>query len=173
VSAGPDSSRAATDELLAGLRDGRWQPGAWTELFVSAIDRSCRQACLHPRALAESIAIHAVIAALGTRNNRLWTVTSWLLTASHLGMLEHRRSLGAATTLTLVRANLPSLTGTRWLPLLALVSDVVDGRLARALGTTSPFVPPPIPSPMRRSGSPSPNGMSPANACGPPRCWHG
>jgi hypothetical protein len=40
---------------------------------------------------------------------------------------------------TITRANLPVLTSVWWLPVLALTTDVVDGRMARANGTASRF----------------------------------
>lgn len=48
---------------------------------------------------------------------------------------------GVAKTLSLVRANLP-VTGTglgRWLGIVALTTDFIDGRLVRHTGTTTPF----------------------------------
>lgn len=90
-------------------------------------------------ALAEITVLHMAFRLRPTRRGRVWTVASWLLAATHLGMLEHRRSIGLATTVTLTRANLPACARTRWLPLLALTTDIADGRAARALGTESPF----------------------------------
>lgn len=134
----PDS-RAATNELLDGLRQGRWRPPAWTWFLVHAIRRSVHQARLRPRALGEVTLLHIVFAALSHRKRPLWTVVSWVLAATHLGMLEHRRSLGLANVITLTRANLPTLS-TGWAaPVGALASDLADGRLARRLGTQSPF----------------------------------
>lgn len=69
----------------------------------------------------------------------MWTVVSWALAATHLGMLEGRRSIGWANAITLTRANLPVLARGWWLPVLALGSDVADGRLARGSGAVSPF----------------------------------
>lgn len=41
---------------------------------------------------------------------------------------------------TLLRANLPALGGSaRWLPVLALATDLLDGRLARRLGVQTAF----------------------------------
>jgi phosphatidylglycerophosphate synthase len=131
-------SRAATNQLLAELRDGRWRPSAWTRFLADATRRSARQARQHPRALAEITALHTGFAVLA-RRGRVWTVVSWALAATHLGMLDGRRSIGWANAITLTRANLPTLAGGWWLPVLALGSDVADGRLARGLGTASPF----------------------------------
>lgn len=132
------SSRAATDQLLAELRDGRWRPVAWTRFLAGATRRSVRQVRLRPRALAEITALHVGFAALA-RRGRVWTVVSWAMAAAHLGMLEGHRSIGWANVITLTRANLPVLAGEWWLPALALGSDLADGRLARELGTVSPF----------------------------------
>lgn len=68
-----------------------------------------RQALHHRRALLESTALHAGLAALADPRRREWVVASWLLTVSHLGMLENRGTLGVANTLTLLGANLPAL----------------------------------------------------------------
>lgn len=133
------SSRAATNELLAILRDGRWRPGAWRRFLRTATSRSVQQARRHPRALSEITLLHAAFQLLGARRSRVWTLSGWAFAATHLGMLEGRRSIGIANAVTLTRANLPASTGTPWLPLLALVSDVADGRMARALGTETAF----------------------------------
>ena len=134
----PDS-RAATNELLDGLRQGRWRPRAWTRFLLHATRRSIHQAQLRPRALGEITALHIVFAAVGRRKRPVWTVTSWVLAATHLGMLEQRRSLGVANVITLTRANLPTLTSAWGSPVVALASDLADGRLARKLSTQSPF----------------------------------
>jgi phosphatidylserine synthase len=137
VSVAP-GSRTATNQLLAELRDGRWRPSAWSRFLAGAVRRSVRQARQRPRALAEITALHAGFAVLA-RGGRKWTVVSWALAATHLGMLEGRRSIGWADAVTLTRANLPTIADGWWLPILALGSDVADGRLARGLGTASPF----------------------------------
>lgn len=133
----PDS-RAVTDALLAGLRAGRWRPRAWGCFLTRATRRSIRQARLRPRALAEITVLHAGFAALA-RDRRVWTVVSWALAAAHLGMLEGRRSIGWANAITLTRANLPAIGGGWWSSVLALGSDLADGRLARRLATACPF----------------------------------
>jgi phosphatidylglycerophosphate synthase len=132
-------SRAATNELLEGLREGRWRPQAWTRFLLHATRRSIHQARYRPRALGEITALHIVFAAVGHRKRPLWTATSWALAAAHLGMLEDRRSLGLANVITVTRANLPTLTSAWGAPVVALVSDLADGRLARRLGTPTPF----------------------------------
>jgi phosphatidylglycerophosphate synthase len=135
------TSRAATDELLAGLRAGRWRPPAWARFAALSAGRSVQQARTHPRALAELTALHAVFAVLAGRPGRRWTAVSWLLAVSHLGMLEARPSLGLPSTVTMLRANLPAIWRgpQRWLPAVALASDLADGRLARRTGGETPF----------------------------------
>lgn len=104
----PDS-RAANDELLSALRSGCYTAAALARFFARATRRSVRQALHHRRALFESTALHAGLAALADPHHRTWVAGSWLLTISHLGMLEQPDTLGAANTLTLIRANLPAL----------------------------------------------------------------
>lgn len=132
-------SRAATNALLDGLRQGRWRPRAWTRFLTLATRRSIQQAQRRPRALAEITTLHLVFAICSHRQRPLWTIASWALAATHLGMLEHRQSIGIATVITLTRANLPALT-TGWVtPVAALASDLADGHIARRLGTQTPF----------------------------------
>lgn len=132
-------SRAATDELLAGIREGRWRPRAWARFLLRAAQRSAREGRRRPRALAEVTLLHAATVTFGKRKSPVWTLTSWALAITHLGMLEQRHSIGWADALTLTRANMPTLSDAQWLPVLALASDLADGRLARALGTETPF----------------------------------
>jgi len=96
---------------------------------------------VHRPALAQATALHSLFFVAGSDSRRWWVVTSWTLTATHLGLLENRTQLGAANVLTLVRANLPA-TGMplgRWLAISALSTDFVDGKFARYTGTTTPF----------------------------------
>jgi len=126
------ASRAVTDELLAGLREGRWRPAAWARFAVFAARRSVRQAARHPRALAEVTALHGLLALLAGRPGRRWVAASWVMAASHLGLLDTKPSLGLPNAITLLRANLPAIGGPpRWIPALALASDLADGQLAR------------------------------------------
>lgn len=139
--AGPGSSRTATDRLLFELRARRWRPAAWAQFAAEATSRSVDQAVVHRHALAQATALHIAFLIAGRGSCWRWVGTSWTLTAAHLGMLEDRTQLGAANTLTLVRANLPA-TGAplgRWLATCALSTDFVDGKLARHTATTTPF----------------------------------
>lgn len=133
------TSRAATNELLGVLREGQWRPRAWGRFLVRTTQRSVRQAKLHPRALAEVTVLHAAFALMAARRRNAWTLTSWALAATHLGMLEQHRSIGWANAITLTRANLPAFADHRWTAVLAVGTDFADGRLARKLGTDSPF----------------------------------
>ena len=139
--AGTAESRAATDALLAGLAAGRWRPRAWLGFLARAARRSCQQAVGHPRAVAELTVLHGAFLLLGGRRCRVKVTTSGALALTHLGMLGPHASLGAANTLTLTRANLPVIAPARprWLGAAALGSDLLDGALARRLGTETPF----------------------------------
>ncbi|MEU3048062.1 CDP-alcohol phosphatidyltransferase family protein [Streptomyces sp. NPDC006984] len=134
-------SRAATDALLALLRGGGWRPTAWMRFLVLAAERSWQEAARRPTAVAKISLLHGALLAAGRGRSRWWVATSWALAVSHLGLLEDRRSLGAAKALTLARANLP-VAGARlgrWIGLVAIASDLADGALARRLGTVTPF----------------------------------
>jgi hypothetical protein len=134
------ASRAATDELLAGLRAGRWHPAAWARFLTLAARRSMQQARAHPQALVELTAVHAIMALRAGRRGGRWVAVSWALSASHLGMLEDRRSLGVCNVISLLRADLPALgLPPCWAPVLAMVTDLLDGRLARRLGQETAF----------------------------------
>lgn len=136
----PGPSRAATNQLLVGLRAGRFRPTAWKRFFLAATVRSMRQALAHPRAVAETTALHIAFL-LAAPRRRAAVAASWLLSVTHLGMLEEHRSLGLPNVLTLIRGNLSSFTrgNDRTDAVLALVLDVLDGRLARATEQVTPF----------------------------------
>ena len=136
----PDS-RAATDELLSTLRAESYTPAAWSRFLARATRRSVRQAIEHRRALLESTVLHVGLAALADPRHRTWVAASWILTASHLGMLEKQETLGVANTLTLIRANLPALESRlgNAVPILALATDWLDGQISRATGTETRF----------------------------------
>ncbi len=134
-------SRAASDALLKVLSDGRWRPRSWARFLGLATGRSIAQARANPRALAEVSAIHVAMALAADRRGRLWVAVSWLMAATHLGMLDGRSSIGVPNALTLVRANLPAVENRlgSWVPIASLATDFVDGKLARATGAVTPF----------------------------------
>ena len=134
-------SRAATNELLAGLRRGRFSGRALGAFLADATVRSVREARKRPVAVAEATAVHAGMAALAHPHGRVWIATSWLMTVTHLGMLEHRRTMGLPNLLTIARASLPAAAhrlGSA-VPVLALLTDFVDGKLARSTGVVTRF----------------------------------
>ncbi len=63
-----------------------------------------------------------------------WPLVVWLLAVTHLGLLGDRRGALLANHLSLLRANLPSLSvsAAPWTAGVALLTDVLDGRAARA-----------------------------------------
>ncbi len=134
-------SRAATDELLGGLRRGGFAGRALGAFIADATLRSIREARKRPVALAEATAVHAGMAALAHPHGRVWVATSWLMTVTHLGMLEERRTMGIPNLLTIARANLPAAEARLGsaVPVLALVTDFIDGKLARRTGTVTRF----------------------------------
>lgn len=134
-------SRESSDILLSVLRDGRWGPGAWARFIRLATLRSVDTARANPRAFVQSTVIHLPFLLFADRGRRVWVLTSWVMAVTHLGMLDGRDSLGTPNTLTLVRANLPALESRlgRALPVLSLVTDLADGKIARATGRVTPF----------------------------------
>lgn len=136
-------SHAATNALLAILRQGRWTPRAIARFTACAAHRSLHQAVRRPRALAQLTAWHGLLLVLTRRRRpgKGWVATSWTLSALHLGLLEDRERLALADAVTLIRANLPALPGGagRWSGVLAITLDMADGRLARHQGTVRPF----------------------------------
>ncbi len=135
-------SRAATDELLGGLRRGGFAGRALGAFIADATLRSIREARKRPIALAEATAVHAGMAALAHPYGRIWVATSWLMTVTHLGMLERRTTMGIPNLLTIVRATLPAAEarlGPVTTVALALATDLVDGKLARRTGTVTRF----------------------------------
>ncbi|GAB2882962.1 hypothetical protein GCM10027074_59290 [Streptomyces deserti] len=135
-------SRTATDALLTTLKQEHWRPRGVARFLGLAAQRSVRQATHHPRALTQTTALHGLLLALTRdRRGRAWVATSWTLTILHLGLLEHRDRLSPADVLTLLRGNLPatSVAPSRVSGVLAIASDLADGRLARHQATESPF----------------------------------
>ncbi|MDQ6784075.1 MAG: CDP-alcohol phosphatidyltransferase family protein [Actinomycetota bacterium] len=135
--AGAAESRAATDILLGGLRSRGWGPASWARFAGATSARSARQARQHPRAVIEITILHGALRALGGRGHSRWIASSWFMAVTHLGMLGPSPTIGAANTVSIVRANLPVVApATSWLGILAMISDKADGALARRAGPT-------------------------------------
>jgi hypothetical protein len=128
----PPESRAFVDQALAELRRSRWTPGAWAAFLGRCGARSAEQARLHPLAALEVTALHLTLLAVGSPRLRL--TGSWAMAITHLGLLGSCRSIGPASALSLLRANLPT---ERWSPLVAIATDVADGWLARRTTSTA------------------------------------
>ena len=126
-------SRAFTDAALAALRAEGWSRGGWAHFADQVARRSAQQVAAHPRAAAELTALHVGFALAGRGRGRRWVVISWLMAVTHLGLLGQRRSIGWANVLSLARASLV-VTGEplgRWVGVAALLSDKLDGTVAR------------------------------------------
>jgi phosphatidylglycerophosphate synthase len=129
----PPESRAFVDQALDQLRRSRWTPGAWAAFLRRCGARSAEQARLHPRAALEVTALHLALLPLGC--SLLRPAASWAMAITHVGLLgPGERSIGPATALTLLRANLPP---GRWSPVVAIATDVADGFLARRTTSTA------------------------------------
>jgi CDP-alcohol phosphatidyltransferase-like enzyme len=135
----PSGSREFVDASLKELAAGRWSAPAWGRFLTRCLSRSADQALKHRLAFLELTLLHAVLA---RGRLRLWPLISWLLAVTHLGLLhEAHRGMSVPNVLTVVRANLPAI-----MPLtapsaagVALVTDYLDGRLARALNRETAF----------------------------------
>ena len=128
-----ENSRAFTDAALAELRARRWSAGGWARFAGQVTRRSAEQVAAHQRAATELTVLHSALAIAGRGRGRRWILVSWLMAVTHLGLLGERRSVGWANVISLARANLPA-TGEplgRWVGAAALVSDRLDGTLAR------------------------------------------
>lgn len=102
--------------------------------MVSCGARSCEQIRLHPRAAAQVTVLHLALGPV-CRRQPVVLVGSWVLAITHLGLLGHGRdSIGVANALSLLRANLPLMPTA---PLLALVTDLADGWIARSTRPTA------------------------------------
>jgi hypothetical protein len=131
-------SRAFTDAALAELRGARWAPAGWARFVARVTTRSAEQVAQHPRAATEATAVHAAFLVASRGRSRMWILSSWAMTITHLGLLGPHSSLGWPNAVSLARANLPA-TGRRlgrWLGLVALASDKLDGTLARRTAPT-------------------------------------
>lgn len=137
--ASPLASREFVDHLLADLRSSGFSLAGWARLWERSLERSEEQAGRHPRAARENHLIHVLAAPFLPGR---WTIASWWMTWSHLGLLgEDDRQLGWPNRLSLVRGVLPALfPGAGPVPaLLALGTDFADGRVARAEGGATAF----------------------------------
>jgi len=135
----PPGSRQFVDDALAELAASHWSPSSWLRFIWRCSVRSAEQAAAHPRAVLELTLLH--LALIGGRP-RPWPLVAWLLAVTHLGLLgEHRRGALVANHLSLLRANLPSLSasGAPWTAGVALLTDVLDGHLARARNEETAF----------------------------------
>jgi hypothetical protein len=126
-------SRAFTDAALADLRAVRWSPTGWARFAGAVAVRSAEQAVAHPRAVGELTALHTAFAVASRGRGRWWLTLSWMMGVTHLGLLGERRSIGWANAISLTRANLPAFGRPlgRWVGVVAVASDKLDGTLAR------------------------------------------
>jgi hypothetical protein len=131
-------SRAFTNSALTALRTDRWSPKGWARFLGRVTVRSVEQIGAHPRAAFEVTLLHGLFATAARGRSRGWTGTSWAMAISHLGLLGAPRSIGWPTSISLARANLAA-TGAplgRWVGVVAVASDRLDGALARRQGPT-------------------------------------
>jgi cardiolipin synthase len=148
-----------TRELLAELRDGRFSPPAWRRFLRESFARAREQRAAHPSAHRQVVL--AGVAGLGGWGGvaaagrpmlgavgAAWWLAVALMLNWHLGLLETPEGrrvdrLGLPNLLSLSRAGLlPALPvlPPAWLAtalLAAAVTDVLDGRLARARGAVT------------------------------------
>ena len=99
---------------------------------------------MRPQALLELAALHVGLAVVRRQrgvDGLAWISCSWALSVTHLGLLEQRRRISLADVLTLTRANLPAVApeATAFVASAAVLTDVLDGPVARILATTTPF----------------------------------
>ncbi len=128
----PLGSRQFVDDALAELAAAHWSPSSWLQFTWRCWVRATEQAANHPRAFLELTLLHL---ALMRGRLRPWPLVAWLLAVTHLGLLgEERRGALVANHLSLLRANLPSLSASAapWTAGVAVLTDVLDGHLARA-----------------------------------------
>lgn len=126
-----ETSRAASDRLLAELASSHYSPAGWVRFLGHSFQRSREQVAVHRRAALEVTAASTVLAAGG---HRVAASLTWCLAMTHLGLLgEGDLPLGWPNRLTLLRANLPAVAARNPAlgALAALGTDFLDGRLAR------------------------------------------
>lgn len=133
----PAGSRQWLDRELGTLRRSPARPSAWARFIAGSCARSLEQWRLHPGAARDVVVIHLVLAVL---SRKAWTGASFILCATHLGLLGDADRLAPADLVSLLRANLPALLpASRWSAPIAALSDAVDGRLARRAGGGTAF----------------------------------
>ena len=122
-------SRQFVDDVLAELASRRFSVPAWARFFVRSLARSVDQGRIRPAAAMETTALHLLVSVVGSRR---WVLASWLLCITHMGLLGERSTLGWPNRLTLLRALLPAIgADSRWTSIVAVSTDLADGRLAR------------------------------------------
>ena len=127
-------SRAFVDQALADLCSDRRRPRAWLKFLWRCGVRSAEQVQAHPLAALEVTVLHLCMAPMG-RRSRLGLAVSWAMALTHLGLLgPEAHSIGPANALSMLRANLPS---GRFAPMIAIATDIADGRLARLTTATA------------------------------------
>ncbi|MEX2229975.1 MAG: CDP-alcohol phosphatidyltransferase family protein [Dehalococcoidia bacterium] len=111
---------------------------AWWAFWARSWAESVEAARLHSRAAGEVHALHAALF-LGTGDPR--AAISWAMAWTHVGLLPAERGLGVPNTLSLVRANLPIIAPSRprLVAVVAVLTDLADGAIARASGGVTPF----------------------------------
>ncbi len=133
----PIGSRRWLDRELSSLRRSPARPSAWARFIARSCARSLEQWRLHPGATRDVVVIHLGLAVL---TRKPWTGASFILCATHLGLLGDADRLAPADLVSLLRANLPALMpASRWTAPVAALSDAVDGRLARRAGGGTAF----------------------------------
>jgi hypothetical protein len=84
-------SRRFVDDILDGLKAGRFSPAAWATFFGGSLVRSVDQARMRPVAAIEVTALHLLA---GAARSWRWAFVSWFLCIAHLGLLGDRSTLG-------------------------------------------------------------------------------
>ena len=134
----PPDTRDFLDRVLGDLRAEHFSLGAWARFGAACTVRSWQQCLRHPVALSELVAAHCLLATI----RRTWLLPiSFLLCATHLGLLGERDRLGAADPVSLLRATLPIVLTRRpaWAGAVALATDALDGPVARRTRSASAF----------------------------------
>ncbi len=133
----PVASRVWLDAELGDLRRSPADPEAWRRFIARSCDRSLEQWRLHPRAARSVLMAHLALLAA---SRRPWVLISFAYCAGHLGLLGDDDRLSSADLVSLLRANLPALApGSRWTVPAAVLSDGLDGWLARRTQRTTAF----------------------------------